>query len=31
MADGRNVLAEPGPLSNLGNASAFPATWVAST
>jgi Peptidase A4 family len=31
MAHGSNVLAEPGPLSNLGNASAFPIGWVAST
>ncbi|MGO9782573.1 MAG: G1 family glutamic endopeptidase [Streptosporangiaceae bacterium] len=30
MNDG-NMLAEPGPLSNLGNASAFPISWVAST
>lgn len=31
MTDGSNVLAEPGPLSNLGDASAFRIGWVAST
>ena len=29
MIDGSNVLAEPGPLSNTGNTSAFPINWVA--
>ncbi len=31
MTDGSKVLAEPGPLSNLGETSAFPINWVAST
>ena len=31
MTDGSNVLAEPGPLSNLGDTSAFPVSWLAST
>jgi Peptidase A4 family len=31
MTVGNMLLAEPGPLSNLGNASAFPISWVAST
>ena len=29
MIDGSKVLAEPGPLSNMGDASAFPISWVA--
>ena len=31
MTDGSKVLAEPGPLSNRGDTSAFPVSWVAST
>ena len=31
MIDGSNVLAEPGPLSNTGDASAFPVRWVGKT
>ncbi len=29
MIDGSNVLAEPGPLSNMGDTSAFPISWLA--
>lgn len=31
MTDGNQVLAEPGPLSNLGATSAFPISWLART
>jgi len=31
MANGNKVLAEPGPLSEMGNTSAFPISWVAGT